>query len=230
MISLWLFILSGVALAGLTLAKRIELKGKKSSFILRLVSRGDERARTYYHEALHFYSEGKHRFFFFVRKQLPLKAKSYVNKGVSFVKEKGEERFGNMRNSRTIKRPESVSEFFRNISEIEKGNGELHEDAPMARDGAIETAVSAPVIEEVMAPEAPQEAPVAVAEAVTEERPKKPRAPRKKKIIVVEEPVIEPPIVEEVKVEPVVEVIRTQPENFKAFPRKRKVRVVEELE
>ena len=33
-----------------------------------------------------------------------------------------------MRDSRLIKRSDGISEFFKNMSEIEKGNGEIHKD------------------------------------------------------------------------------------------------------
>ena len=128
MFSFSIFILSGVGLALLTLAKRFEVKKRKSSLILRTISRGDEGARHVYHEALHWYSNGKHRFNFFVTKQLPLRIKSYVNKGLTFVKEKSENRFGNIRNSRFIRRDGSISEFFKNISKVEKDHGELHDE------------------------------------------------------------------------------------------------------
>ena len=128
MLVFFLFILSGIGIAVITLAKRVELKRKKTFFLLKAIARGEERAKSLYHEALHFYSDGKHKFSFFVRKQLPLRIKSYVNKFIIFIKERGEERFGNIRNSRLINKKEGISEFFKNISEVEKGGGELHDE------------------------------------------------------------------------------------------------------
>ncbi len=225
--TLIIFILSGVALMSLTLAKRVEMKSKRPSFLLKLVSKGDEHARVAYHEALHFYSEGKHRAAFFVKKQLPLKAKSYVNKGVSYVKAKGEERFGNMRNSRLIKRDGGISEFFKTISEMEKGAGEINESLH-----------ATPVVE-VAAPEVMGAKEGAVVETITpleSPKAKKSRAPRKKKVEVVftedvTEVVPEVTIVPEPEatpVLPVIEAVPTQPHNFKPIqPRKRRLKVVE---
>lgn len=123
----FVFILSGVALVTLTLAKRFEQKGFGRLFVLKAVSKGDERARTYYQKSLHFYSEGKHRFIFFVKKQLPVKMRMHLTKAFVWVKEKGESRFGNIRNSRLIKKADGMSEFFKTVSEIEKGVGEIQE-------------------------------------------------------------------------------------------------------
>ncbi len=229
MISFTLFILSGVALTSLTIAKRIELKGRDASFILRIVSRGDERARDLYHQALHFYTTGKHRVVFVVKKQLPLRAKSYLTKSVVYIKEKGENRFGNIRNSRLISKRDGMKEFFKNISEVEKGGGELHEDFPEAPIITIEeSALVQPLMTVVEPVEAVVEIPVP--------KVRKPRAPRQKKSVVAAiEPIIEP-IVEVIPepvappVEPAIEFIPTNRENFKPAPRKRRLKVVESVE
>lgn len=230
MFSFFVFILAGVAIATLTVAKRFEIKSsaERRIFILRAVSRGDERARDLYHKSLRFYSEGKIKAVFFFKKQLPVRIKIYTNKSVAWFQARFEERFGDVRGSRFIKR-EGISEFFKNISEIEKGKGELHEEVyaepeeilayritPVAAES-----LSEPVVEEesVSAP-APEAAPEPVVLSITEEsvtlsRPKKPRAPRKKKGIeeAVSEPALEPVLVSvpkpkkpRVKKVPVVEV------------------------
>ncbi len=129
MIPFSLFVVAGLGLAALTLAKRFELKSRHKGLFLRAISRGDERARHFYHEALHFYDQGTHRLSFFLKKQLPLKARSNFNKVATFVKERGEERFGNIRNSRFLKRDGGISEFFKSISEIEKGKGEINDSS-----------------------------------------------------------------------------------------------------
>jgi hypothetical protein len=228
MISFTLFILSGVALTSLTIAKRIELKGRESSFILRIVSKGDERARDLYHQALHFYTTGKHRVVFVVKKQLPLRAKSYLTKGVLYIKEKGENRFGNIRNSRLISKRDGMKEFFKNISEVEKGAGELHDDFPTPITSAEEPVIMQEV---VMEPVMPMVEPVEVVVAPAPQA-KKPRAPRKKKVAMIEAimEVAPAPVITEVKVEPVLEFIPTNRENFKLAPRKRRLKVVEEVE
>lgn len=194
MVSFFIFTISGVAILSLTLAKRFEMKGYRI-IILRAVSKGDERARDAYHKSLRFYSEGKVKFLFFVKKQLPVRVKIYTNKSVAFLQARFEERFGDIRNSRFIKKHENISDFFKSVAEIEKGAGELHEEVysepeevlayritPVAAEEAPEAlpeAESAPV-EEKAEPE-----PVILSiteEAVVLSKPaRKPRAPRKKK-------------------------------------------------
>ncbi len=181
MFSIFVFILAGVVLAALILAKMYEIKGSDVSrrlFVLKAISKGDERARDLYKKGLHFYSDGKHQFLFFVQKQLPTKARIYTNRALTKLQEMSEERFGNIRNSRLINRKEGISEFFKNISEVEKGGGELHDDVYVE-----------PTIDE--APLAYRITPIAPATSTSETRvkTKKPRAsrkPRVKKLQVVE--------------------------------------------
>lgn len=213
----------------LTLAKRVEMKSKRPSFLLKIVSRGDEHARVAYHETLHFYSEGKHKLAFFVKKQLPLKVKSYFYKGVSYVRAKGEERFGNKRNSRLIKRDGGISEFFKSISEIEKGSGEINDvlsaEIRETQPEGIPTKAEPLIIQEAIleTPSAPAATP----------KSKKHRQPRQKKVEVVfteEVPMTPPeaPVAAPVPVLPVIEAVPTQPHNFKPIaPKKRRIKVVE---
>ena len=56
MISFFLFVLSGIVIATLILAKRNERRSGKRLLVLGAISRGDEHARTLYHEVLNFYS------------------------------------------------------------------------------------------------------------------------------------------------------------------------------
>ncbi|MBX4206536.1 hypothetical protein KW784_02000 [Candidatus Parcubacteria bacterium] len=175
MFSFFVFILSGVALAALTLAKRFEARGsaeRRKIFLLRTVSKGDARARDLYHKGLHFYSEGKHKFLFFMKKQLPAKARIYANKGITKLKEVGEERFGNIRNSRLIGKKEGISEFFKNISEVKKGAGELHDDVYIEEREEILAYRITPIAAPLPAPE--------------EKKPRAPRKPRVKKLKVSE--------------------------------------------
>lgn len=220
MISFWIFVLSGLSIITITLAKRFELKQKRSNIVLRFVSRSDEHIRKYYHEALHFYSEGKHRFLFVVRKQLPLKVKSYLNKGVDYVREKGEERFGNIRGSKQIKRPENISEFFKSISEVERGKGEIVERISVVSEE--EEIITEPVVE---APSELVSEPEPQTEAKPEPKPKT-RKPRTQKRKASEDGVVveAKPTIPEL---PEVEVVRTNPQNFKPRSHKRKVKVVE---
>lgn len=132
MFSIFVFILAGVVLAALILAKMYEMKGssinRQKVFMLRAISKGDERARDLYRKSLHLYSDGKHKALFFLEKQLPTKAKIYTNRVLAKLAEVSEERFGNIRNSRFLEKREGISEFFKSISEMEKGGGELHDE------------------------------------------------------------------------------------------------------
>lgn len=122
-----LFFFSGAVLVTLTVAKRLEEKKRRSNVVLRAVSTGDERMRRLHHEALHAYSDGKDKFSFWFKKQLPLKAKSLANKSLSYLHSTATKHFGDIRNSRLLKKSDGLSEFFKNISEIEKGGGEINE-------------------------------------------------------------------------------------------------------
>lgn len=143
MFSFALFILSGAIIATLAVAKRMEEKKKRTPLVLRAVSRADARVRALHHEALHQYTQAKDKSAFYVKKQLPLKMKSLINKLNAYAKEKGAEYFGDMRGARLInKKPENISEFFKSMSEIEKGGGEINESLPadLQEDFAVETA------------------------------------------------------------------------------------------
>ena len=122
-----IFALSGTAIVTLTVAKRIEERKKKTIFILRAISRGDERLRAMHHMSLHFYSGGKEKIYFWVTKQLPMRAKNSWNKFVTYIREAGEKYGGDMRNTKLLKKSEGISEFFKNISELEKGSGEIND-------------------------------------------------------------------------------------------------------
>ena len=122
-----LFALSGLIILFLPITKALELKQKKTFFIFNLISKGDIYAREFYHQGVHFYSEGKEQILFFFQRQVPIHAKNSLNKLSAFVSEKREQYFINMRNSRLLKKPDGISEFFKNMSEIEKGNGEIND-------------------------------------------------------------------------------------------------------
>ena len=146
-----IFALSGFTIATMLLAKTFEVKGNKKFFLLKAISMADERMRALRHRVLHFYSEGKHKTGFIIKKQLPLKAKNYWNKAVSFTKEQSE-RIINKRGAREISKPENISEFFRSIAEVEKGNGEIHEPVFMVNDLGIEVQKTALEIVETPKP------------------------------------------------------------------------------
>ncbi len=186
MVSFALFIFSGITLATLLLAKRVENRSGRRGFLLRAISKSDRQIRELFHRVLDFYSLGRERSLFIIQKQLPMRAKRELGKAQTYIQEKIEGQFGNVRNARLIKKQEGISEFFKNISEIEKGGGELHEEiyAPYAGEVPEATVTISPEIEPVITvmPEPKKE----------ERKPRvvRKRAPAKKKI---------PPLVKLVK-------------------------------
>lgn len=123
-----IFILSGTVLAIMLLAKRIEEKRKRNVFILNLISRGDTHVRELHHRAVRYYSIGKEKGVFLVKKQLPRYSRSSLNKALALIEERLQRHLDSIRDSRLLKKDEGISEFFKNISEVEKGGGELHDD------------------------------------------------------------------------------------------------------
>lgn len=166
MVSLFLFILSAVVIVTMLLAKRMEERKKADVFLLKMVSKGDVTARVLHHKGLHYYSIGKDKIYFWVRKQLPLRAKNWLNKSISWAQETLNKYMGDMRNSRLLKRSDGISEFFKNISDVEKGNGEINEIYEERESVVISYEVSKP--------------------ATVAQTPKKKSLPRKRKITVVE--------------------------------------------
>lgn len=122
-----IFAISGLSVLTLLAAKSLERKRKKQLFVLSLISKGDMHIREFYHITLRAYSEGKEKTRFFLTKQLPMHSKNLVNKSVVFVNEKRAEYMNRMRDSRLIKKPKGISEFFKNMSEVEKGGGEIND-------------------------------------------------------------------------------------------------------
>ncbi len=174
MFSFTLFAISGLVLIVLMLGKRMAEKKKKPVFILKLIMKGDERARDIRHKAVHLYSVIKDRGYFIVTKQLPMQARITLNKLRANIEERAEDYFGNIRDSRLIKKQEGISEFFEKMSEVEKGNGEINDiyEEAWSENKPIEEIEK---LEEV----------VEVAEETVVSKPKK-RAPRRKKIVVQE--------------------------------------------
>ena len=116
-----IFAISGAAIALLLIAKVWELKRKRQVLLLKLISRGDEHVRKFSESAVVKYSTGKEKSSMYLKKQLPMQTKNFMMKTNSFVKEQAEGLFGNMRNSRFLKKEDGLSEFFKNISDKEEG-------------------------------------------------------------------------------------------------------------
>ncbi|OHB10189.1 MAG: hypothetical protein A3G05_00380 [Candidatus Zambryskibacteria bacterium RIFCSPLOWO2_12_FULL_45_14] len=127
MITISIFTVSGLSIVLLIVAKKIEEKRKKPLFISNLISRGDIHIRKFYHTAVHLYSEGKEKGLFLLKKQIPIHSRNSLNKTISFLKEKRGQYINNMRDSRLLKKSDGISEFFKNMSEVEKGNGTIHD-------------------------------------------------------------------------------------------------------
>ena len=122
-----IFAISGISIITLVIAKRLEEKRKKPFFILNVISKSDTRIRELYHRVVRLYSEGKEKSSFLFKRQIPIHSKNSFNKLLSFLKEKREQYIVRMRDSRLLKKSDGISEFFKNMSNLEKGNGEIHD-------------------------------------------------------------------------------------------------------
>ncbi|KKR30512.1 MAG: hypothetical protein A3C62_02510 [Candidatus Zambryskibacteria bacterium RIFCSPHIGHO2_02_FULL_39_16] len=127
MTSIVIFTISGMIVFLLPLAKRLESKQGKSFLIFRLISKGDFYVREIYHWMVHLYFEGKERSSFLIKRQIPLHSKNFSNKLTVYLREKRIRYFNNMRDSRLLKKSDGISEFFKNMSNLEKGNGEIND-------------------------------------------------------------------------------------------------------
>jgi len=127
MTSIVIFTISGMIVFLLPLAKRLESKQGKSFLIFRLISKGDFYVREIYHWMMHLYFEGKERSSFLIKRQIPLHSKNFSNKLTVYLREKRIQYFNNMRDSRLLKKSDGISEFFKNMSNLEKGNGEIND-------------------------------------------------------------------------------------------------------
>lgn len=124
-----LFVISGVIVATILWAKMREDKHKRKPALLRLISRGDERARLWSHEIAHRYSEWKDEAEFFINKEMPFKVRNFVHKTNTVIKERAERHIGDIRGSKFLKRSDGLNEFFKNLSEKENG-GRIDESLP----------------------------------------------------------------------------------------------------
>jgi len=136
------FLLSGAAIIILIGAKLIENRLNRPLLLMSAISKGDGHIRALAHSVAHHYSETKERLIFFLRKQLPLRSRNLLNKLIAFIAEKTEKYIGNIRDSRLIKKHGGISEFFRSISEVERGAGEISEGYEKSISYAAVTEVS----------------------------------------------------------------------------------------
>ena len=122
-----LFAFSGLSIILLLVAKRLEEKQKRIFFISNAISKGDTRIRGLYLKIVRLYSEGKEKISFFCKKQIPIHSKNSLNKLLIFIRKRREQYVVSMRDAKLLKKSDGISEFFKNMSEIEKGNGEIHD-------------------------------------------------------------------------------------------------------
>lgn len=127
MASIAIFAFSGLAIFSIIAAKILESKMKRPFFVLSIISKGDVLVRNAYHKLADLYLEWKEKLALILTKQLPLRARNEFNKLVASIKTLTERHVGNVRNSRLLKKSDGISEFYKNISEIEKGNGEIND-------------------------------------------------------------------------------------------------------
>lgn len=119
------FLVSGVALILLVGAKYLEERRQKPFLILNLISKGNLHVRDLSHKATHDYAEFREWAEFFAKKQLPLHSKNLLNKSQTLVQEKSAKYLELIRDSKLLKKPDGISEFFKTISSVEKGGGEI---------------------------------------------------------------------------------------------------------
>lgn len=121
------FAISGILVILLPMTKAVGEKRGKPLLIFDMISRGDIYVRNHYHKSLNLYSEWKDRVELLFKKQLKLHSKNTFNKSVNLLKKKHGEYMSNMRDSKLLKKPDGLSEFFKNMSDIERGNGEIND-------------------------------------------------------------------------------------------------------
>lgn len=195
MILIYLFILAGIVLTTLLLAKRIEEKRKKNVFLLRVISRGDVKVRELHNEAVRIYSTTKEKTAFLISRQIPRYSKSSLNKVLTKFEENMQVYLERLRDSKIIKKKdEGISEFFKSMSEVEKGGGEINDniyigDAEPIKEEEFELAEESPVqsvevelevSEPIASPFVPEPMAMSTEQVIVKPaKPRKPRAPRK---------------------------------------------------
>ena len=136
MTSIFIFAISGTAIVTLIAAKSLEARMGKPLFIFGWIMKSDKLIRHLHHKTLELYSVGKERASFFFTRQVKIHSKNTFNKLVTFLKGKRDQYENNMRNSRLLKKSDGISEFFKNMSDIEKGNGSIDETFEEHSQGA----------------------------------------------------------------------------------------------
>ena len=127
MTSITIFGTSGLVIILLLITKWLGIKRRKHFFFLNLISKKDPHIRYIYHKVVHSYSHGKEKITFFFERQIRIHSKNLLNKASSHLIEQRNKYIGNMRDSRLLRKSSGISEFFKTMSNVEKGNGEVHD-------------------------------------------------------------------------------------------------------
>jgi len=112
-----IFVVSGILILLLIAAKVWEEKNRKPFFLLKAISKGDERIRELSIRSTHGYADLKEKGKFVVGRQIPLHSKNLVNKTSTFLHEKSIKYLSGITN----KKNEGIGEFLKDISDMEKG-------------------------------------------------------------------------------------------------------------
>ena len=119
------FIFSGLAIVMLIVGKVIEEKRSQPLFLFDLISKGDRHVRELSHMTSEEYSEFKTRAEFFIKKQLQMQARSSYYRTQTLLREQSDRFLKYIRDSRLIKKSDGISEFFKSVSEVERGGGQI---------------------------------------------------------------------------------------------------------
>ena len=135
-----IFIFSGVAIVVIIFAKWWELRKHESVWVLRMISKTDKHIRQLSHHLTHQYSVYKDKSQVLVKKQIPLHAKNVANKTEALLREKLEKYVGNIRNTKFLnsKNKEGISEFFKNMKNLEEETAEAIKDMDEANKSELE--------------------------------------------------------------------------------------------
>ena len=59
-----------------------------------------------------------------------MQSRSLINRSNTYVKDKVEQHLDNLRATRLLKKSDGLSEFFKGMASVEKGNGEINDIFP----------------------------------------------------------------------------------------------------
>lgn len=122
------FIVSGAVIVLLLIAKKLSMSKGEQVFVLKIIAKTDKLTREIYHRMVHYYSEIREGTIHFLDKKAGMYLRNLYNKLVSYVDEKRDLYTYNMRNTKLLKGSHSdISEFLKNVSDVEKGNGKIEE-------------------------------------------------------------------------------------------------------